>query len=348
MTIQVAVAGASGYVGGELLRLIAGHPMLDLGAVTGHSNVGETLGSLQPHVPEFADRVIVDTTAENLAGHEVVFLALPHTKSAELAQQLPAHVMVIDCGADFRLEDSADWEKYYQTEHAGSWPYGLPELILASGGKQRESLRHAKRISVPGCNVMAVTLALAPGVQAGLLEVEDLVSVLSVGTSGAGKASNVDLLASEVMGSARAYGVGGTHRHTPEIEQNLQWASGKKAKISMTPVLVPMSRGILAVSTARPTSIFSVEQLNDVYQRAYQNEIFVQILPEAQLPRTASVLGSNNAQLSLSFDEHSGRVVIVTAIDNLVKGTAGTAIQVMNIALGLTEEVGLSKLGVAP
>ena len=348
MTIQVAVAGASGYVGGELLRLIAGHPMLDLGAVTGQSNVGQTLGSLQPHVPEFADRILVETSVENLAGHEVVFLALPHTKSAELAQQLPAHVMVIDCGADFRLENSINWEKYYQTQHAGSWPYGLPELILASGSKQRENLRHAKRIAVPGCNVMAVTLALAPGVQAGLLETEDLVSVLSVGTSGAGKASNVDLLASEVMGSARAYGVGGSHRHTPEIEQNLEWAAGKQANVSMTPVLVPMSRGILAVNTAKPTGIFSVERLQDVYLAAYENESFVQILPAGQLPKTASVLGSNNAQISLSFDEHAGRVVVISAIDNLVKGTAGTAIQVLNIALGLTEEIGLSRLGVAP
>jgi len=348
MTIQVAVAGASGYVGGELLRLIAGHPMLDLGAVTGHSNVGETLATLQPHVREFADRVIVETTAENLVGHEVVFLALPHTKSAEIAQQLPAHVMIIDCGADFRLEDSADWEKYYQTSHAGSWPYGLPELTLASGGKQRDQLRQAKRIAIPGCNVMAVTLALAPALQAGLIEGADLVSVLSVGTSGAGKASSPDLLASEVLGSARAYGVGGTHRHTPEIEQNLRLASGKSATIAMTPVLVPMSRGILAVNTAKPSSLFSLERLRDVYQAAYGDEVFVQVLPEGQLPRTASVLGSNNAQISLAFDEHAGRVVVVSAIDNLVKGTAGTAIQALNIALGLTEEIGLTAIGVAP
>ena len=348
MTIQVAVAGASGYVGGELLRLIAAHPMLDLGAVTGHSNVGQSLGQLQPHIPEFADRVLVETSVENLAGHEVVFLALPHTKSAELAEQLPTHVMVIDCGADFRLQDAAAWETYYQTTHAGSWPYGLPELTLATGGKLRTELREVRRLAIPGCNVTAVSLALAPALAAGLIEPDDIVSVLAVGTSGAGKASSIDLLAAEVLGSARAYGVGGAHRHTPEIEQNLSLAAGKPVTVSMTPVLVPMSRGILAVNTAKPSSRFSLEYLRDVYQSSYGEESFVQLLPEGQLPRTASVLGTNNAQISLAFDEHAQKVIVVSAIDNLVKGTAGAAIQCMNIALGLTEQVGLSSIGVAP
>ena len=348
MTIHVAVAGASGYVGGELLRLISAHPMLDLGAVTGHSNVGHRLSEFQPHIPEFADRVIVDTSPENLAEHEVVFLALPHTKSAEIAEALPAHTMIIDCGADFSLQDAGAWETYYQSTHAGSWPYGMPELTLASGGKLRTELREVRRLAIPGCNVTAVSLALAPALSAGLIEADDIVSVLSVGTSGAGKASNIDLLAAEVLGSARAYGVGGVHRHTPEIEQNLSLAAGKPVTVSMTPVLVPMSRGILAVNTAKPSSRFSLEYLREVYGNAYHEEHFVQLLPEGQLPRTASVLGSNNAQISLSFDQHANRVVVVSAIDNLVKGTAGAAIQSMNIALGLTEQTGLDQNGIAP
>ena len=348
MSIQVAVAGASGYVGGELLRLIAAHPMLDLGAVTANTNAGEKLGTFQPHIPEFKDRVLLPTTAEALSGHEVVFLALPHAKSAEIAEQLPSHTMVIDCGADFRLRDSSAWETYYGTKHAGTWPYGLPEMTLADGGKLRGSLREARRIAVPGCNVTAVTLALAPGLTSGLLEPEDIVSVLSVGSSGAGRALRADLLASELSGSARAYGVGGVHRHIPEIEQNLTLAAGKKANVSFTPVLVPMSRGILAVNTVKVGSRFSLEYLRDVYQDAYGDESFVELLDEGQYPATASVLGSNNAQISLSFDEHSGRAVIVSAIDNLVKGTAGAAIQSMNIALGLTEQTGLTNVGVAP
>lgn len=348
MSIQVAVAGASGYVGGELLRLIAAHPMLDLGHVTANSNAGEKLGKFHPHIPEFKDRVLLETTKENLAGHEVVFLALPHTKSAEIAEQLPPHVMVLDCGADFRLQSPEAWEAYYKTPHAGTWPYGLPELTLADGGKLRGRLREARRIAVPGCNVTAISLALAPGLTAGLIEPEDIVSVLSVGSSGAGRALRADLLASELMGSARAYGVGGVHRHTPEIEQNLMLASGKRVSVSFTPVLVPMSRGILAVNTVKVSSRFSLEYLRDVYRDAYQDEAFIQVLDEGDFPSTAAVLGSNNVQIGLSFDEHAQRAVIVSAIDNLVKGTAGAAIQSMNIALGLTEQTGLSNVGVAP
>jgi N-acetyl-gamma-glutamyl-phosphate reductase len=277
-----------------------------------------------------------------------VFLALPHTASAEIARQLPDHVVVIDCGADFRLSDPAAWEKYYGTPHAGTWPYGLPELTLFDGGKMRGRLREARRIAVPGCNVTAISLALAPGLTAGLLEPTDIVSVLSVGTSGAGRALRTDLLASEQLGSARAYGVGGVHRHTPEIEQNLTLASGQQASISFTPVLVPMSRGILAVNTVKVSSRFSLQSLRDVYQDAYGDESFVELLPAGEYPSTKSVLGSNSAQVSLSFDEHSGRAVIVSAIDNLVKGTAGAAIQSMNIAIGLTEQTGLTSIGLAP
>lgn len=348
MAFKVAVAGASGYVGGELLRLIAAHPQLELGAVTANSNAGQLLSNLHPHLASFADRVLVDTTRENLAGHDIVFLALPHATSAEVASYLPDDTLVLDCGADFRLEDSGAWEKFYGTKHAGTWAYGLPEMTLANGGKQRALLSGVKRVAVPGCNVTAITLALAPGLTAGLIDPSDIVSILSVGTSGAGRSLKADLLASEVHGSARAYGVGGVHRHTPEIEQNLAKASGLRARVSFTPVLVPMSRGILAVNTAKVSAGFNFEKLVAAYQAAYGDEQFVKVLPAGQLPNTSSVLGVNTAQLSLSFDESAQRVVIVSAIDNLVKGTAGAAIQSMNLALGLAEETGLAVDGVAP
>ena len=348
MVFKVAVAGASGYVGGELLRLIAMHPELELGAVTANSNAGQLVSTLHPHLQSYADRVLVDTTKENLAGHDVVFLALPHATSAEVAAYLSPETLVLDCGADFRLEDSAAWEKFYGTKHAGTWTYGLPELTLAKGGKQRDMLAGVKRVAVPGCNVTAITLALAPGLTAGLLDPSDIVAILSVGTSGAGRSLKADLLASEVHGSARAYGVGGIHRHTPEIEQNLHKASGVEVKVSFTPVLVPMSRGILAVNTAKVMPGFSFEKLVDAYEQAYGSETFVKVLPAGQLPTTSAVLGVNTAQLSLSFDESAQRVVIVSAIDNLVKGTAGAAIQSMNLALGLAETTGLPIDGVAP
>ncbi|MEY3561590.1 MAG: hypothetical protein RL068_742 [Actinomycetota bacterium] len=348
MAFKVAVAGASGYVGGELLRLIAQHPELELGAVTANTNAGQPISALHPHLKSYADRVLVDTTAENLAGHDVVFLALPHATSSAIAVELADSTLVLDCGADYRLEDAAAWEKFYGTQHAGTWAYGLPELTLAAGGKQRGRLRDVRRIAVPGCNVTAITLALAPGLTAGLLDPSDVVAVLSVGTSGAGRSLKPDLLASEVQGSARAYGVGGIHRHTPEIEQNLTKAAGSPAQVSFTPVLVPMSRGILAVNTVRVLPGFSVEALREVYQDAYGDEQFIHLLPEGQLPTTGSVLGVNTAEVSLAYDASANRAVIVSAIDNLVKGTAGAAIQSMNIALGLSEITGLTIDGVAP
>jgi len=348
MSIRVAVAGASGYVGGELLRLIAAHPMLELGAVTANSSAGSKLGAFHPHIPQYRDLVIQETSKETLASHEVVFLALPHATSAEVANQLPEHMLVIDCGADFRLQDAGEWERYYGTPHAGTWPYGMPELTLAEGGKMRGRLREVRRIAVPGCNVTAVTLGLAPGLTAGLLESDDIVATLAVGTSGAGRIAKPELGASEILGSAKPYSVAGSHRHIPEILQNLALAGGKPASISFTPVLVPMSRGILATMSVKPASRFSLEFLREVYADAYGDETYIELLPQGEVPKTGSVLGSNNAQISLDFDERSGRVLILCAIDNLVKGTAGAAIQSLNIALGLTEQTGLGEVGVAP
>lgn len=348
MSLRVAVAGATGYVGGELLRLISEHPMLDLGNVTANSSAGSRLGDFHPHLPGFADRIVLETTAENLAGHEVIFLALPHGKSAEVAAMLPDHCLVIDAGADFRLQDAEQWKKFYGSEHAGTWPYGMPELTLAAGGKMRGRLREVRRIAVPGCNVTAVTLALAPGLTSGLIEPEDMIATLAVGTSGAGRSSKVELSASEIQGNARAYSVAGAHRHIPEILQNVALASGKNGSISFTPVLTPMSRGILAVVSVKPAARFSLEMLRDVYQDAYGDETYIQLLPQGSVPQTSSVLGSNSAQISVDFDEQSGRVLLICAIDNLVKGTAGAAIQSMNIALGLTEQTGLTVNGVAP
>jgi N-acetyl-gamma-glutamyl-phosphate reductase len=348
MSIRVAVAGASGYVGGELLRLIAAHPMLELGAVTANSSAGSKLGDFHPHIPQYRDHVIQETSKETLANHEVVFLALPHATSAGVANQLPEHMLVIDCGADFRLQDAGEWERYYGTPHAGTWPYGMPELTLAAGGKMRGRLREVRRIAVPGCNVTAVTLGLAPGLTAGLLESDDIVATLAVGTSGAGRSAKPELGASEILGSAKPYSVAGSHRHIPEILQNLSLAGGKPASISFTPVLVPMSRGILATMSVKPASRFSLEFLREVYSDAYAVETYIELLPQGEVPKTGSVVGSNNVQISLDFDDRAGRVLILCAIDNLVKGTAGAAIQSLNIALGLTEQTGLGEVGVAP
>ena len=342
MTASVAVAGASGYAGGEVLRLLLGHPGVEVGAVTAGSNAGERLGSLQPHLLPLADRVLTETTVDTLAGHDVVVLGLPHGQSAGIARALADDTVVIDCGADFRLTDPGEWEAFYGGEHAGSWPYGLPELP-----GQRDLLRGARRIAVPGCYPTVSTLAVVPALAAGLVE-PDVTVVAASGTSGAGKAAKPHLLGSEVMGNASAYGVGGTHRHTPEIVQNLSGVHGGPVAVGFTPLLVPMSRGILATVQAPLLDGVTPAQVRDAYATAYDAEPFVHLLPEGQWPQTQSVLGSNAVQLQVAVDERVRRLVAVAVVDNLAKGTAGAAVQCMNLALGLDEATGLSTIGLAP
>jgi N-acetyl-gamma-glutamyl-phosphate reductase len=341
--IRVAVAGASGYAGGEVLRLLLGHPDVTIGAVTGSSNAGQALGTLQPHLVPLADRVLEETSVEVLSGHDVVFLALPHGESAQYAAALGEDSVVIDCGADHRLTDPAAWERFYGSAHAGSWPYGLPELP-----GQREVLRGSRRVAVPGCYPTVTTLALAPAVAAGLVRPDDLVVVAASGTSGAGKKPATHLLGSEVMGSASAYGVGGTHRHTPEIVQNLSTLTDESVSVSFTPLLVPMSRGILATCTAPVRDGVDLEEVRATYQKACADEPFVHLLPDGQWPTTQAVLGSNSVHLQVTLDTAAGRLVAVGAVDNLAKGTGGAAVQCMNLALGLPETTGLSTVGVAP
>ena len=342
---SVAVAGASGYAGGEILRLLLGHPAyadgsLTIGSLTAAASAGSTLAEHHPHLLPLSQRVLEATTVEMLTGHDVVFLALPHGHSADIAEQLGPDTVVIDCGADFRLNDAREWIRFYGSEHAGTWPYGLPEL---PGG--RAALRGATRIAVPGCYPTAALLALLPGVASGL--VEPAVTVVAVsGTSGAGRAAKVDLLASEVIGSARAYNIAGAHRHTPEIAQGLRAVTDRPVTVSFTPVLIPTARGILATCTA-PTGA-AQSDIRSVYEKAYADEPFVYLLPDGQLPRTGSVIGSNAAQIAVAVDPDAEVLVAVCAIDNLVKGTAGAAVQSMNLALGWPETRGLSVVGVAP
>ncbi|MBZ4504202.1 N-acetyl-gamma-glutamyl-phosphate reductase [Mycobacterium avium subsp. hominissuis] len=343
--MRVAVAGASGYAGGEILRLLLGHPAyaqgrLAIGAVTAAASAGSPLGEHHPHLMPLAQRVLEPTDAAVLAGHDVVFLALPHGHSAALADQLGVDTLIVDSGADFRLTDAAAWERFYGSPHAGSWPYGLPELPGA-----RERLRGARRIAVPGCYPTAALLALLPAMAEDLIE--PAVTVVAVsGTSGAGRAAKTDLLGSEVIGSARAYNIAGAHRHTPEIAQGLAAVSGRDVTVSFTPVLIPTSRGILATCTARTTAPLSA--LRAAYEKAYDAEPFIYLMPEGQLPRTGAVIGSNAAHIAVAVDEAAGVLVAIAAIDNLVKGTAGAAVQSMNLALGWPETQGLSVIGVAP
>ena len=343
MGMRAAVAGASGYAGGELLRLLLGHPELEIGALTAASSAGDRLGAHHPHLVPLAGRVLEATTPDVLAGHDVVFLALPHGHSAAVAAGLGEDVLVVDCGADFRLADPRAWDRYYGGPWAGTWPYGLPELPAA-----RERLRGTRRIAVPGCYPTVSSLALAPAFTAGLVEPDDVVVVAASGTTGAGRGLDPRLLASEVMGAMSPYGVGGTHRHIPEIIQNLSAAAGEPVTVSFTPLLAPMARGILATCSATARPGVTYPDLRAAYQRSYGDEEFVVLLPEGSWPTTAATLGANTVHLQVAYDEPARRAVVVAAMDNLTKGTAGGAIQSANIALGLGENLGLTTIGLAP
>lgn len=348
---RVAVAGATGYAGGEVLRLLLGHPAVEIGALTAGASAGGLLGDHQPHLVPLADRVIEPTTPEVLAGHDVVFLALPHGTSGQIADALPQDVLVVDISADHRLVSPAAWQEFYGSTHPGTWPYGMPELLVP-GGKQRDKLTGVRRLAIPGCYPTSVSLALAPALASGLVLDEDLVVVAASGPSGAGKSLQPHLLGSELMGSMTPYGVGGGHRHTPEIEQNLASATGRdpdSISVSFTPTLAPMPRGILATCTARLAgSQVTEEALRQAYRQAYDDEPFVHLLPAGRWPRTADTLGANTVHLQLTVDRRVGRLIVVAAVDNLTKGTGGAGVQCMNLALGLPETTGLATAGVAP
>jgi N-acetyl-gamma-glutamyl-phosphate reductase len=343
--LTVGIAGASGYAGGELIRLVAGHPELHLGPLAAGGSAGRSLGAVHPSLASLGTHMLVETDPSVLGACDVVLLALPHGQSAALAAALPPECIVIDLGADHRLVDEVAWRSFYgeATPWAGTWTYGLPEMPGA-----RTRIAAQRRIANPGCYPTSVAVALAPLASSGLIDMDDIVVVAASGTSGAGRKATESLLGSEVMGSMTAYKVGGGHQHTPEMEQTLGAVAGKPVTLSFTPTLAPMPRGILATCTARVAEGVTTQMVRDALITAYGPEPFITVLPEGEWPRTASTLGSNSAHVQAAVDTHSGRVIVVCAIDNLVKGAAGQAIQNLNIVLGIPEATGLPVIGVAP
>ena len=338
--MKTAVIGASGYAGGELLRLLATHPVFEVAVVSAHSNAGEQVTSVHPQLQSYAGREFVTADSIDFAQIELVFLALPHGESAALIAKLPSHLKIVDLGADFRLEDPAQWEKYYGGKHAGAWVYGLPEL--APG--QREAIKNQTKVANPGCYATSISLGIAPAIS--LIDSSDIVVVAASGTTGAGRSAKINLIGSEVMGSLSSYKFGGVHQHTPEIEQALSAVANKETKISFTPILAPMPRGILATITAKLTSAMTTEQAHQLYSKHYANEFFVDLLPAGQMPKTSAVTGSNKVQIQVAVDQHSNRLVVSVAIDNLGKGAAGQAIQNANLICGLAEISGLALDGI--
>ncbi len=337
--MKTAVIGGSGYAGGELLRLLSGHPHFEVVTVSAHSNAGELVTSVHPQLRNYAGRVFAPVDSIDFSNLDLVFLALPHGESAALIATIPSRVKIVDLGADFRLEDASQWEKYYGGKHAGAWVYGLPEL--ASG--QRDAIKRESRVANPGCYATSISLGIVPAVD--LIDVSDIVVVAASGTTGAGRSARINLIASEVMGSLTSYKFGGVHQHTPEIEQAISAVAQKVAKISFTPILAPMPRGILSTITAILIKPLSTLEAHAMYTKAYSDEYFIDVLPLGQMPKTSALTGSNKAQIQVAVDEHTHRLIVSVAIDNLGKGAAGQAIQNANLMCGLDEKTGIEHDG---
>jgi N-acetyl-gamma-glutamyl-phosphate reductase len=338
--MKTAVIGASGYAGGELLRLLATHPVFEVTVVSAYSNAGEQVTSVHPQLQSYAGRVFVTADSIDFSTIDLVFLALPHGESAALIAKIPAAVKIVDLGADYRLEDPVQWEKYYGGKHAGSWVYGLPEL--AAG--QREAIKKESKVANPGCYATSISLGIAPALS--VIDCSDIVVVAASGTTGAGRSAKINLIGSEVMNSLTSYKFGGVHQHTPEIEQALSAVAQKEARVSFTPILAPMPRGILSTITAKLVKPMSSEQAHNLFSKHYAQEFFIDLLPQGQMPKTSAVSGSNKVQIQVAVDGHTNRLVVSVAIDNLGKGAAGQAIQNANLICGLSELSGLALDGV--
>jgi len=338
--MKTAVIGASGYAGGELLRLLAIHPHFQVTVVSAHSNAGEQVTTVHPQLQRYAGRSFVSTDSIDFSSLDLVFLALPHGESAALTEKIPAHVKIVDLGADFRLENAAQWDKYYGGKHAGAWVYGLPELSLG----QREAIKMQSKVANPGCYATSISLGITPALH--LIDSTDIVVVAASGTTGAGRSAKINLIGSEVMGSLTSYKFGGVHQHTPEIEQVLSAVGKKPAKISFTPILAPMPRGILSTITGKLIQPLDTQQAHDLFSAHYAEEFFIDVLPLGQMPKTSAVTGSNKVQLQVAVDENTNRIIVSVAIDNLGKGAAGQAIQNANLICGIAEISGLALDGI--
>lgn len=336
--MRVGVVGGSGYAGGELLRLLAHHPVFETTYIAAGSNAGEDVISVHSHLTPYAGRKFSETNSKAISDLDLVFVALPHGESSKLINQIQSVTKIVDLGADFRLSRKESWLKYYSGDHAGKWVYGLPELP-----GQRELIKGASRIANPGCYATAITLAIAPALQKNCIESSDIVAVAASGTTGAGRSSKIGLSASEVMNSLTSYKFGGVHQHTPEVEENLQRLTSTQVKLSFTPILAPMPRGILATVTAKCNQ--GIEDIRKLYEDSYKDEEFVKLLPLGTMPETSSLTGSNSIHIQVAIDDNTSRLVVSAAIDNLGKGAAGQAIQNANLISDLPENYGLTNMG---
>jgi N-acetyl-gamma-glutamyl-phosphate reductase len=333
--MDTVVIGASGYAGGQLLRLIHAHPKLKFKSAIAHSKANTPIVGEHPFLIGKYDQNFEEFSQEKITETDFVFIALPHGESAGLISKLKPGTKIVDLGADFRLKDSSKWEKYYSGDHAGSWTYGLPELE-----NNIENISKSGKVANPGCYATAIALAFAPLIKHDLIEQKYMTVVAASGTTGAGKKPSQSLLASEVMGSLSNYKLNGTHQHIPEIEQALSQISGSELSLSFNPILAPMPRGILANCISVLKKPMKISEVSKLFSEYYKNHPFVQIQQGTSL-QTSSVIDTNNCTLQISIDENTNQITVVSVLDNLIKGASGQAIQNMNLMCGWDQTLGL-------
>jgi N-acetyl-gamma-glutamyl-phosphate reductase len=342
---KIAILGASGYTGAELLRLLLPLPDIRIAALTAEKNAGQPVAALLPHL---ADRNLPDLCridAVDFSKIDLVFCCLPHGTTQDVIAALPSSLRVVDLSADFRLADIAVYEKWYGHPHRAPQlqaeaVYGLTELT-------RDKIRKARIVANPGCYPTAPQLSLIPLLRAGLIATDDIIIDAKSGVSGAGRELKLGSLFSEMSEGMQAYAVA-SHRHMPEIEQGLSLAAGKNIAVNFTPHIVPLNRGIFASIYVKLAKGADAEAVRKAWEKAYKDEPFIQILPPGHLPSTRQVRGTNMCQMTVVADHLPGRVIILSTIDNLVKGAAGQALQNMNVMLGLPETTGLNQTAMFP
>lgn len=347
MTIKVSIIGATGYAGAELVRILHSHPGVELMALTTRSYAGMPFDKVYPHMHKYNQLVCEEMNLPKLFDNsDVIFIALPHGHAMPVALEAGRRgKKIVDLGADFRLADYRVYEQWYKVEHEAKKlldeaAYGLPEV-------NREKIKEARLVANPGCYPTSAILALAPLLKHKLIDTGSIVIDSKSGVSGAGRELSLGTHFSEVNENFKAYNVAG-HRHTPEIEQELSKIAGEEITVTFTPHLLPITRGILSTVYAKLSSQVGKEKIREIYLDYYKDEFFVRVLPDGTLPQTKWVSGTNHCDIGITLDSRTGRVIITSAIDNLIKGASGQAVQNMNIICGLPEDTGLAGPGLYP
>ncbi|MDX2307834.1 MAG: N-acetyl-gamma-glutamyl-phosphate reductase [Hyphomicrobium sp.] len=343
--IPVAILGASGYTGAELLRLLVRHPGVDIRALTADRKAGEAIDTVFPHLGGLGLPDLVSVDQVNWAGIELVFCALPHGTTQKIVASLPRHLKVIDISADFRLTDLDTYAQVYGHPHQA--PDLQPDAVYAVTELAREAIRRARIVACPGCYPTSAQLPLVPLVEAGLIDADDIIIDAKSGVTGAGRAAKESSLYAEVAEGIHAYGIA-SHRHAPEIEQELSKAAGRPIVVNFTPHMMPMNRGLLSTIYVRSAGGATTEDIRAALVSRYRDEPFVRVVPQGMLPATRHVRGSNHCLIGVFADRLPGRTILVSAIDNLVKGASGQAVQNMNVAFGLPETMSLEQVPMFP